>query len=176
MPNREVRISFDLARAEALLLLRLLRRVDFGDVFEEHEEAPEAASVFQNASVKVRMALLRAGVVDDDPTTESSLSASFEALATSDELMRRLNEDLDQDRVIVWGERIAAALASKTSVEVASLNLDTKTMSEWAEWLFEARASLAARQGLVGCGIARLYWLVEERERRKHAPASEPSA
>jgi hypothetical protein len=33
MPNREVRISVDLARAEALLLLRLLRRVVFGDVF-----------------------------------------------------------------------------------------------------------------------------------------------
>jgi hypothetical protein len=79
MPNREVRISVDLARAEALLLLRLLRRVDFGDAFEEHDEAPDAASVFQNASVKVRMALLRAGVDDDDPTTEPSLRSHDEA-------------------------------------------------------------------------------------------------
>jgi hypothetical protein len=151
----------------------LLRRVDFDDVVQG--EPPEAASAFRTASDHVRLALLRAGV-DDDPTAEPPLPASFEALGSSDVLLRRLNEHLDQDRVIVWAERIAAALASKTSAEIASLKVDAKTMGEWVEWLFETRDSLVARQELVWCAIARLYWLAEERERRKRAPASERGA
>jgi hypothetical protein len=68
---------------------------------------------------------------------------------------------------------VAAALASKTSAEVGSIELYTEAGAAIVDVLFEARDSLLARLVLVEIALARIQWLAEEIDRRKSASAEE---
>jgi hypothetical protein len=99
-------------------------------------------------------------------TSPDPRPASFEAIASFD-VRDRLREHLESDGTIAFGEHVAAALAAKSSAELARMQLYNEAGAAMVEVLCETRDSLRARLAIVENALARFQWLAEEIERRE---------
>jgi hypothetical protein len=89
---------------------------------------------------------------------------AFDAIAPFKELLARLREHQDTSGAAARGERLAAALLSKTSAELLRMQMDDETADKLVEVLEFTRNSLAARLELVDSALVRLAWWAEATE------------
>jgi hypothetical protein len=92
------------------------------------------------------------------------IPAAFDGIAPFKELLARLREHQDTRGDAVRGERLAAAVLSKSSAELLRMQMDDETADKLAEVLEFTRKSLAARLELVDSAIVRLLWWAEATE------------
>jgi hypothetical protein len=98
-----------------------------------------------------------------DPRPEPDPNA-FDALAPFPELVTRLREHQDTRGAAARGERLAAAVASKSSAELLQMRMDDETADKLVEVLEFTRESLATRLELVDSALLRLLWWAEATE------------